>query len=65
MYFHLISNNYIKFLNNYFYKNLLHYACEAGNIDLVKYLVSLNQIDIFAKIFKMIFFLFCFINLKV
>lgn len=30
----------------YFYETLLHVACENGNFELVKYLISLNKIDI-------------------
>lgn len=29
-----------------FYDTLLHLACESGNLELVKYLISLNKIDI-------------------
>lgn len=32
-----------------FYNTILHIACESGNVDLVKYLVSLNKIDITTK----------------
>lgn len=39
------------------YKNILHYACESGNLELVKYLVSLNELDINDKtVFTHIFF---------
>lgn len=27
-------------------KTILHYACESGNIDIVKYIISLDVIDI-------------------
>ena len=37
----------IKFGDNK--ENLLHIACETGNIELVKYLISLNKIDITSK----------------
>lgn len=29
-----------------FYKTVLHYACEAGNIDLVKFLISRKKMDL-------------------
>lgn len=28
------------------YKTVLHSACESGNLDTVKYILSLNKIDI-------------------
>ena len=31
------------------YETLLHQACKSGNIEIVKYLISLNKIDINAK----------------
>lgn len=30
----------------YFNETLLHQACKSGDIDLAKYLISLNKIDI-------------------
>lgn len=30
-------------------KNILYLACESGNIDIIKYILSLNTIDINAK----------------
>ena len=38
---------FLKFF--YFYKTLLHFTCDSGNIDLVKYIISLNVIDIKTK----------------
>lgn len=35
--------------NIQFYRTLLHNACHSGNIDLVKYLISLNEIDLISK----------------
>lgn len=34
---------------NFFYYTALHIACESESIDLVKYLISLNQIDLCSK----------------
>lgn len=31
---------------NYFYKPVLHFLCELGNVDLVKYFISIEKIDI-------------------
>lgn len=31
------------------YNTILHLACESGNIDIVKYIVSFNEIDITTK----------------
>lgn len=39
-----------------FYATILHYACRSGNIDLVKYLISLNKIDMQAKTIVYLFF---------
>ena len=33
----------------YFNETLLHLACESGNLDLVKYLISLNEINLNEK----------------
>lgn len=32
-----------------FHENILHAACKTGNIDLVKYIISFNAIDITSK----------------
>lgn len=32
-----------------FCETILHLACELGNIELVKYIISLNKIDITSK----------------
>lgn len=34
------------FIFKTFYKSILHHACESGNVELVKYLLSLNRLDI-------------------
>ena len=34
---------------NFFYRTLLQSACKSGNIDLVKYILSFNKIDITTK----------------
>lgn len=45
-------------LNDFsFYQNVLHFACESGSFDLVKYLISLNEIDIKLKNVSIYFFL--------
>lgn len=28
------------------YESVLYYACQSGNLDLVKYLISLNKVEI-------------------
>lgn len=30
----------------FFYSTILHSACESGNVNLVKFIVSLNKIDV-------------------
>lgn len=37
-------------------KTILHFACEEGNLDIVKYLVSLDKIDIAAQSISYLFF---------
>lgn len=39
----------MEFLIKNIFQTILHYACELGNIDLVKYLISLDKIDITSK----------------
>lgn len=34
---------------NAIFENILHLVCESGNIDLVKYLISLNEIGLNSK----------------
>lgn len=34
------------FIFKTFYKSILHHACESGNVELVKYLLSLKRLDI-------------------
>lgn len=49
----------MKFLRKkLFYETILHLACKSGNYDLVKYLISLKDIDVNAK--DEIFFYHCF-----
>ena len=33
----------------FIYESILHKACQSGNIDLLKYLISLKEIDINVK----------------
>ena len=41
-----------------FYETLLHLAYESKDIDIIKYLISLNKIDVrFENILKLIFFI--------
>lgn len=35
--------------NNNIYRTLLHCACQNGHLDVTKYLISLNEIDVLAK----------------
>lgn len=52
----------MEFLVNFCNETLLHFACNSGNIDLVKYLISLNQIDIKSTtVFSLIFFFMKFL----
>lgn len=44
-----------------FYYTILHSACKSDNFDLIKYLISLNKIDIDEKT---ILILFCFIQFQ-
>lgn len=48
-----------------FYETILHLACKSGNYDLVKYLISLKDIDVNAKddiFFYNFFMTFLFCN---
>lgn len=45
----------MEFKNKNIYYTILHIACEIGNIDLVKYIISLNRIDIDSKIILLFF----------
>lgn len=33
----------------FFYETLLHFACKLGNLDIVKYIISLDKIDVSQK----------------
>lgn len=39
----------MEFKNHDFFKTFLYFVCELGNIELVKYIISLNIIDITLK----------------
>ena len=39
----------MEFQSKYSYYTILHLACKLGNVDLVKYIISLNKIDITSK----------------
>ena len=39
----------MEFENRNISETILHLACESGNIELVKYIISLNKIDITSK----------------
>lgn len=48
----------------FIYESILHKACQSGNIDLLKYLISLKEIDINVKnifIFSFFFMTFYYI----
>lgn len=48
----------MEFFLIYIYETILYQASESGNLDLVKYLVSLNEIDINTRdIFQSFFFM--------
>lgn len=68
--FNAVSNYFI-FVNNVFFcefffikfqfvvsdETILHFACGSGNVDLVKYIISLNKIDIKSTtVFLLVFF---------
>ena len=44
--FHLSSNNKMVFMNFSFYKTPLYLAIENGNLDIVKLLLTINDIDV-------------------
>lgn len=43
--------------SNYFYENILQYACRFGNHDIVKYIISLNKFDIKEKTILLLSFI--------
>ena len=45
------------FNNKNIFKTILHLACESGNVELVKYIISLDKIDITSKTILIIIFL--------
>ena len=47
----------MEFENKNTFKTILHIACESGNLELVKYIISLDKIDITSKTILFIFFL--------
>lgn len=48
------------------YNTILHLACESGNIDIVKYIVSFNEIDITTKnVFYSFVCFWCFHKKKI
>lgn len=48
----------MEFQKNFIYETILHESCAFGNLDLFKYLVSLERFDIKQKdIFLLLFFM--------
>ena len=39
----------MEFKNKNIYYTILHFACESGNLELVKFIISFNKIDITSK----------------
>ena len=39
----------MKFKNKNVFETILHSACKSGNLEVVKYIISLNKIDITSK----------------
>lgn len=39
----------MEFNNINIYQTILHFACLSGNVELVKYLISLDKLDITSK----------------
>lgn len=60
MFFSFSFNNFFlfDFKLNKNYETTLHYACRSGNVDLVKYLISLNKIDIKSESNVFIYYFF-------
>ena len=63
MIFQLFFIHYISFIKNFndiksinINKTILHLACESGNVELVKYIISLNKIDVTLKTISFMFY---------
>ena len=57
----LITKIFTVFLTICIYETILHKAGESGNIDLIKYIISMKKIDVNQKnilIFKMVYNIF-------
>lgn len=48
----------------FFYETLLHFACKLGNLDIVKYIISLDKIDVSQKAVYLYFFNKVFLKKK-
>ena len=47
----------MKFKNGNIFETILHFACISGNLEFVKYIISLNKIDITSKNISIYFFI--------
>lgn len=56
MFFYLIKEFMMEYQIILFNKTILHFACDTGNILLVKYIMSLGVVDIKAKSVSIIYF---------
>ena len=45
----------MKFKNGNIFETILHFACISGNLEFVKYIISLNKIDITSKTISICF----------
>lgn len=56
----------MEFKISFIFETILYQASESGNLDLVKYLVSLNEIDLNTRddIFKNFYFLSSFYHIN-